>query len=69
MIAGHLHHGEQNSIGYGGKSGEQQVIHVPSIVGIDDFSKKQRKIAKAGALFFMIENDGKKTWQKTYILN
>lgn len=69
LIAGHLHHGEQNSIGYGGKSGEQQVIHVPSIVGIDDFSKKQRKIAKAGALFFMIENDGKKTWQKTYILN
>lgn len=69
LLMGHLHHGEQNSIGYGGKAGEQQVIHVPSIVGIDDFAKKQRKIAKAGALFFMIEDGGRKTWQKTYILN
>lgn len=68
LLMGHLHHSEQNSIGCGSKSGEQQVIHVPSIVGIDDFSKKQRKIAKAGALFFMIE-DGAKTWQKTYVLN
>lgn len=69
LLTGHFHHGEQNSVGYGGKSGEQQVIRVPSIVGVDDFSKKQRKIAKAGALFFMIEDGGKKTWQKTYVLN
>ena len=39
-----------------------------SIVGIDDYSKRCRKLSRAGALLMLFE-DGQKTWTKKYILN
>ena len=67
LLMGHFHHSEQKSIGYS-PLGEKEIIKVPSLVGVDDFSKKCRRIAKAGAKFFIVE-DGSKTWEKTYYLN
>lgn len=67
LIMGHVHHGEQNTVGYG-LTGDKEVIKVPSLVGVDSFSKKCRKLARAGAKFMLFE-DGSKTWEKTIILN
>lgn len=67
LLMGHFHHFEQKSIGYS-SMGDKEIIKVPSLVGVDDFSKRNRKIAKAGAKFFLVE-DGCKTWEKTYHLN
>lgn len=67
LIMGHVHHGEQKTVGYG-LTGDKEVIKVPSLVGVDSFSKKCRKLARAGAKFMLFE-DGSKTWEKTIILN
>lgn len=67
LLMGHEHHGEQNTVGYGA-TGDKEVIKVPSLVGVDTYSKKLRKLARAGAKFMLIE-DGSKTWEKTYYLN
>ena len=67
LIMGHVHHGEQNTVGYG-LTGDKEVIKVPSLVGVDSFSKKCRKLARAGAKFMLFE-DGSKTWEKTIVLN
>lgn len=67
LIMGHVHHGEQNTVGYG-LTGDKEVIKVPSLVGVDSFSKKMRKLARAGAKFMLFENN-EKTWEKTYHLN
>lgn len=67
LIMGHVHHGEQNTVGYG-LNGDKEVIKVPSLVGVDSFSKKCRKLARAGAKFMLFE-DGSKTWEKTIVLN
>ena len=67
LIMGHVHHSEQNTVGYG-LTGDKEVIKVPSLVGVDSFSKKCRKLARAGAKFMLFE-DGSKTWEKTIILN
>lgn len=67
LIMGHVHHGEQNTVGYG-STGDKEVIKVPSLVGVDSFSKKCRKLARAGAKFMLFEN-GSKTWEKTIVLN
>ena len=67
LLMGHFHHLEQKSVGYG-PMGDKEIIKVPSLVGVDDFSKHCRRIARAGAKFFLVE-DGAKTWEKTYYLN
>ena len=67
LIMGHVHHGEQKTVGYG-LTGDKEVIKVPSLVGVDSFSKKCRKLARAGAKFMLFE-DGSKTWEKTIVLN
>ena len=67
LIMGHVHHGEQKTVGYG-LTGDKEVIKVPSLAGVDSFSKKCRKLARAGAKFMLFE-DGSKTWEKTIVLN
>lgn len=67
LIMGHVHHGEQKTVGYG-LTGDKEVVKVPSLVGVDSFSKKCRKLARAGAKFMLFE-DGSKTWEKTIVLN
>lgn len=67
LLLGHFHHLEQQSVGIGLNT-EKEVIKCPSIVGIDDFSKRCRKLSRAGALLMLLE-DGQKTWTKKYILN
>lgn len=68
LVEAHLHHKEENGVGYALNGGDKEVIHVPSLVGADTFGKKCRKISRAGAKFMLIEN-GAKTWERTYILN
>lgn len=63
LLLGHLHHGEMENIGI-----DAEVCRVPSIVGIDDFSCKCRKVSNAGVKFFIVEN-GEKTFERTYRLN
>lgn len=67
LIMGHFHHLEQKVVGYGLNT-EKEVIRCPSLVGIDEYSKRVRKMSRAGALFMMFE-DGTKTWQRNYVLN
>ncbi len=67
LLLGHFHHLEQQSVGIGLNT-EKEVIKCPSIVGIDDYSKRCRKLSRAGALL-MLFKDGQKTWTKKYILN
>lgn len=67
LLLGHFHHLEQQSVGIGLNT-EKEVIKCPSIVGIDDYSKKCRKLSRAGALLMLFE-DGQKTWQRKYVLN
>lgn len=56
LIAGHLHHGKYEEIGM-----DMEVINIPSIIGIDDFSLSLRKTSNPGAkLFIFEENKGKK---------
>lgn len=68
LLEAHLHHKEEVSIGYALNGGDKEVVHVPSLVGADPFSKKCRKLARAGAKFMVLE-DGAKTWEKIYYLN
>ena len=55
LIGGHLHHSESESVGI-----NRGTIRVPSIVGVDEFSVKVRRIANPGATIVGFErNDGK----------
>ena len=67
LLLGHFHHLEQQSVGIGLNT-EKEVIKCPSIVGVDDYSKRCRKLSRAGALLMLFE-DEQKTWVKKYILN
>lgn len=67
LIMGHFHHAEQISVGYA-PNGDKEIIKVPSLVGIDTFSRKCRKLARAGAKFMLFEN-GAKSWEKIIYLN
>ena len=68
LIMGHKHHKESVGVGYG-MYGDKEVIHVNSLVGSDTYSKKLRKIAKAGAEFLVFEDCFGLTWRTTYYLN
>lgn len=67
LLAGHLHRLSTESIGYG-YYGDREIIRVPSIVGVDDYSKSIRKSSRAGSLFMIFDENGKQ-WQKVYYLN
>lgn len=67
LLIGHFHHQEQISLGYS-PTGDKEIIMVPSLIGIDEFSRKNRKLARAGAKFILFE-DNNKTWEKVIYLN
>lgn len=68
LIMGHKHHKEMMGVGYG-MYGDKEVVHVNSLVGADTYSKKLRKISKAGAEFLVFESGQGMTWRTTYYLN
>lgn len=51
LVAGHKHHSRSETVGI-----NQEVINVPSIIGIDDFSLSIHKTSNAGASFLVFEN-------------
>lgn len=67
LLMGHFHHQEQISLGYS-PTGDKEIIIVPSLIGIDEFSRKNRKLARAGAKFILFK-DNNKTWEKVIYLN
>lgn len=67
IITGHLHRGLQETIGVG-FNGDREVIRVPSIVGVNDYAKRIRKLARAGCKFMVFSEDGK-DYEKTFYLN
>lgn len=56
LIAGHKHHAKSETVGI-----NQEVINVPSIIGVDDFSMSINKISNAGATFLVLEHGRGKT--------
>lgn len=67
LLCGHLHRSSQETIGYG-YMGDREIIRVPSIIGVDEYAKKIRKLARAGVKFITFDENGK-NWEKTYYLN
>ena len=67
IIGGHLHTKQEETIGFG-SIGNRECIRVPSIMGVENFSKTIRKSSKAGAKFMLLTKDGK-DWEKIYLLN
>ena len=52
LIAGHKHHSRSEAVGI-----NQEVINVPSIIGVDDYSLSIHKTSNAGATFLVFEKD------------
>lgn len=50
LIAGHKHHSRSETVGI-----NQEVINVPSIIGVDDYSLSIHKTSNAGATFLVFE--------------
>ena len=50
LIGGHMHHLNEETVGI-----NKEVISVPSIIGIDDFSMKLNKTSNPGATLFFLE--------------
>ena len=54
LVGGHMHHMSEETVGI-----NRDVISIPSIIGIDDFSMKLNKTSNPGAtLFFIEDNNG-----------
>lgn len=51
LIGGHVHHSKSETIGI-----NQEVINVPSIIGVDDYSLSLNKTSNAGATLLVFEN-------------
>lgn len=51
MVGGHKHHQNSTNVGI-----ESDVISVPSIIGIDDYSMSLNKTSDPGATLFVLEN-------------
>lgn len=51
LIGGHMHHLREETIGV-----DKEVINVPSIIGIDDYSISLNKTSRPGATFLIIES-------------
>ena len=52
LIGGHMHHYKSETVGI-----NRDVINVPSIIGIDDYSMTLNKTSNPGASMFLIEAD------------
>lgn len=50
LLAGHKHHSRSETVGI-----NQEVINVPSIIGVDDYSLSIHKMSNAGATFLIFE--------------
>lgn len=50
LLAGHKHHSRSETVGI-----NQEVINVPSIIGVDDYSLSIHKMSNAGATFLVLE--------------
>lgn len=50
LVAGHKHHSRSETVGI-----NQEVINVPSIIGVDDYSLSIHKTSNAGATFLVFE--------------
>lgn len=64
LIAGHLHHAKSETVGV-----NCEVINVPSIIGIDDYSLSLNKTSNAGATLLVIEEGKGKTIEYSIKLN
>lgn len=51
LVGGHMHHMNEETVGI-----NRDVIGVPSIIGIDDFSMKLNKTSNPGATLFFVED-------------
>lgn len=51
LVGGHMHHMSEETVGV-----NRDVISIPSIIGIDDFSMKLNKTSNPGATLFFVEN-------------
>ena len=67
IVAGHYHRGETKTVGVG-NMGDREIIRVPSICGTDDYAKRLRKNARAGAMFMTFTEEGR-SWSRNYCLN
>ena len=52
LIGGHMHHYKAETVGV-----NKEVINVPSIIGIDDYSMSLNKTSNPGAVLFCIEEN------------
>lgn len=64
LIRGHLHHSESETVGI-----DCEVLTVPSIIGVDDYSLSLNKAANAGASLFVFENGFGKIMEYNIKLN
>lgn len=64
LIAGHLHHSKNEEVGM-----DCEVINVPSVVGLDDYSLKLMKTANPGAKLLVFEETKGKTIEYSIKLN
>lgn len=67
LVGGHLHRNSSETVGIG-YMGDREILRLPSICGMDTFSKKIRKSSRAGAKFMTFTTNGK-GWEKSYYLN
>jgi predicted phosphodiesterase len=52
LIGGHMHHFKAETVGI-----NREVINVPSIIGVDDYSMTLNKTSNPGATLLVVEND------------
>lgn len=64
LLAGHLHHSKSETVGI-----NREVINVPSIIGVDDFSLSLNKTSNAGATFLILEEGKGKVIEYSIKLN
>jgi hypothetical protein len=67
LFGGHFHTKQEESIGIA-SFGDKEVIRVPSLCGIDDYSIKIRESSRAGAKFVNFTEHGK-DYEKIFWLN
>ena len=68
VLMGHLHRGQQLSVGES-ENGNSELVIVPSIVGSDPYSDKLKKGSKAMAKLFKLEGNNGITENYTIVLN
>ena len=64
LIGGHLHHYKAEEIGF-----DCEVINIPSIIGIDDYSVSLRKCSNPAAKLLTFEEGNGKILERTIKLN